>query len=321
MRSLVLGAAITVATVVRTRALATVLCGTIVLAGGAVSGLTASHSPGIEKSNLAPIEDQRVASLNAKTEAVSANTESVDSPQPTAIGKTGTSDPDLVTPAVGTTGSDRSESLVETAVVYSARKLSAETPPMQVAAPTAHDAAHTDTGNAVRTIETVDKCLVPEICIDQYLWSLYQRTPKRDTVKVVEQRKVTVTKKGKTRTVTKELTKFVDEDFTWKDPKAAEKTGMSLMDYVIGGMDRSFKLKLYHALRALDEAGLSPGITSAFRDDYRQSLTTGLKAASDRSYHGGSRRLRPRACGRSRERKGRDTCRAIRFQRKLVEMD
>ena len=304
MRSLVLGAAITVATVVRMRAnrlvrrvtrlksaaLATVLCGTIVLAGGAVSGLTASHSPGIEKPNLAPIEDQRVASLNAKTEAVSANTESVDSPQPTAIDKTGISDTDLVTPAVGTTGSDRSESLVETAAVYSSRKLSAETPPMQVAAPTAPDAAHTDTGNAVRTIETVDKCLVPEICIDQYLWSLYQRTPKRDTVKVVEQRKVTVKKKGKTRTVTKESSKLVDEDFTWKDPKAAEKTGMSLMDYVIGGMDRSFKLKLYHALRALDEAGLSPGITSAFRDDYRQSLTTGLKAASDRSYHGGSLR-------------------------------
>jgi hypothetical protein len=65
---------------------------------------------------------------------------------------------------------------------------------------------------------------------------------------------------------------------------------MSLMDYVIGGMDRSFKLKLYHALRALDEAGLAPGITSAFRDDYRQSLASGLKAASDRSYHGGSLR-------------------------------
>ena len=60
------------------------------------------------------------------------------------------------------------------------------------------------------------------------------------------------------------------------------------MDYVIGGMDRSFKLKLFHALRAADEAGLSPGITSAFRDDYRQSLASGLKAATDRSYHGGS---------------------------------
>jgi hypothetical protein len=36
------------------------------------------------------------------------------------------------------------------------------------------------------------------------------------------------------------------------------------------------------------DAGLAPGITSAFRDDYRQSLASGLKAAIDRSYHGGS---------------------------------
>ena len=71
-------------------------------------------------------------------------------------------------------------------------------------------------------------------------------------------------------------------------PKAAEKAGMSLTEYVIGGMDRDFKLKLYQALRAMDDAGLSPGITSAFRDDYRQSLASGLKAATDRSYHGGS---------------------------------
>jgi hypothetical protein len=35
---------------------------------------------------------------------------------------------------------------------------------------------------------------------------------------------------------------------------------------------------------------MSPGITSAFRDDYRQAIATGLKAASDRSYHGGSLR-------------------------------
>ena len=65
---------------------------------------------------------------------------------------------------------------------------------------------------------------------------------------------------------------------------------MSLKDYVIGGMDRGFKLKLYHALRAMDDAGLMPGITSAFRDDYRQSIASGNKAASDSSYHGGSRR-------------------------------
>ena len=126
------------------------------------------------------------------------------------------------------------------------------------------------------------------MCIDQYLWSVYQRAPKEDTIKVVEQQKVTVNKNGKLRTIIKKFTKLVDEDFTWKDPKAAEKAGMPLMEYVIGGMDRSFKLRLYHALRAMDDAGLSPGITSAFRDDYRQSLASGLKAATDRSYHGGS---------------------------------
>jgi hypothetical protein len=65
---------------------------------------------------------------------------------------------------------------------------------------------------------------------------------------------------------------------------------MSMMDYVIGGMDKSFKRKLFRTLLAAEAAGLSPGITSAFRDDYRQSIASGLKAASDRSYHGGSTR-------------------------------
>ena len=95
---------------------------------------------------------------------------------------------------------------------------------------------------------------------------------------------------GKPQTVVKEFTTLVDEDFAWKDPKASEKAGMSLMEYVIGGMDRGFKLKLYNALRAMDDAGLSPGITSAFRDDYRRSLASGLKAALNRSFHGGSLR-------------------------------
>ena len=141
---------------------------------------------------------------------------------------------------------------------------------------------------AVSSTESLDECLVREVCIDQYLWSVYQRTLKQDTVKVVERRKVTVKMNGKPQTVIKEFTKLVDEDFTWKDPKAAEKSSMSLLEYVIGGMDQGFNIKLYHALHAMDDAGLSPGITSAFRDDYRQSLASGMKAATDRSYHGGS---------------------------------
>ena len=65
---------------------------------------------------------------------------------------------------------------------------------------------------------------------------------------------------------------------------------MAMMDYVIGGMDKSFKQKLFRMLLAAEAAGLSPGITSAFRDDYRQEIASGLKAASNRSYHGGSLR-------------------------------
>jgi hypothetical protein len=161
-------------------------------------------------------------------------------------------------------------------------------PPVQVATANPSDAVPNDVKEAVSSIEILDECLVAEICIDRYLWAIYQRTPKEDTIKVHERRKVTVKKRGKTVTVTKSFTRLVDEDFTWKDSKAAEKAGMPMMDYVIGGMDRSFKLKLFYTLHAAEQAGLSPGITSAFRDDYRQSIASGLKAATDRSYHGGS---------------------------------
>ena len=155
--------------------------------------------------------------------------------------------------------------------------------------PSSEVAAAPDTAvPAMSTIEINEECLVAEICIDRFLWALYERAPKVDAIKVHERRKVTVKRKGKTVTVTRTFTRRVDEDFTWKDPKAADKFGMAMMDYVIGGMDRSFKLKLFHTLHAAEQAGLQPGITSAFRDDYRQSIATGLKAATDRSYHGGS---------------------------------
>jgi D-alanyl-D-alanine carboxypeptidase len=145
-----------------------------------------------------------------------------------------------------------------------------------------------NSGAAVESAKTPDDC--SDNCIDSYLWTLYERTPKEDSVKEHEQRQVTVKKKGKLVTVTRTVTKIADEDFAWKDFKAAENAGMPVPDYVIGGMDREFKQKLFHLLRAADDAGLSPGITSAFRDDYRQSIASGLKAANDRSYHGGSSR-------------------------------
>jgi hypothetical protein len=149
------------------------------------------------------------------------------------------------------------------------------------------------TGAANSSVDTdavLDECFVVDTCVDRYLWALYQRTPKEDSAKSEEQRKVTIKRKGKLVTVTKTFSSVVAEDFSWKDPKAAEKAGMSMMDYVIGGMDHDFKLRLFRMLHAAEEAGFAPGITSAFRDDYRQSIASGLKAADNRSYHGGSLR-------------------------------
>jgi hypothetical protein len=140
------------------------------------------------------------------------------------------------------------------------------------------------------TVAVLDECFAMDACIDRYLWALYQRTPKEDSIKVEDRRAVTIKRRGKMVTVMRSYTKLVDEDFGWKDPKAANRANMTLMDYVIGGMDKSFKRKLFRTLLAAEAAGLSPGITSAFRDDYRQSIASGLKAASDRSYHGGSTR-------------------------------
>jgi hypothetical protein len=268
---------------------AAALCGTVVLAGWVVAWLVGFGSAGIENTGAVPIEEHRAPSLTA-------NAELADAPQATAMGNAAVANDDVAAAAESVTrtatdtpaASDEPKSIVEAALADSSQMLAPESPPVRVATASTPDLVPNDFREALSSIEILDGCLVADSCVDRYLWTLYQRTPKLDTIKVQERRKVTVKKRGKTVTVTKSFTKLVDEDFTWKDPKAAEKAGMPMMDYVIGGMDRSFRLKLFHTLRAAEEAGLSPGITSAFRDDYRQSLASGLKAATDRSYHGGS---------------------------------
>jgi hypothetical protein len=211
-------------------------------------------------------------------------------PATMSVGKAATVDPDPPETASGLAGF----SAADAPVLEPPLRDSRPTPPSETRVQLASLSMLRDVKEypkpLARPAETPNECLVAEICIDEYLWSLYERTPKIDTNKVTEKIKTTVTTKGKTRTVIKTVTKYVLGDFTWKDPIAAQRAGMSLKDYVIGGMDRGFKLKLYHALRAMDDAGLMPGITSAFRDDYRQSIASGTKAASDSSYHGGSRR-------------------------------
>src|SRR3984893_9920633 len=88
-------------------------------------------------------------------------------------------------------------SIVEAALPPSSQMLPTETPPVQVATASTPDPVPSDAKEAVRSIEVLDECLVADICIDRYLWALYQRTPKEDTNKVHEGRRVKVRKKGK----------------------------------------------------------------------------------------------------------------------------
>jgi hypothetical protein len=92
--------------------------------------------------------------------------------------------------------------------------------------------------------------------VDQYLWAAYERSP---------------TKQDSTG------------DFTWKDAAAATHLGMSLKTYVIGGMDPDLRELLYHAGLAMNTARIHWTILSAFRNDYRQSLASALKAHTNNS--------------------------------------
>jgi hypothetical protein len=257
---------------------------TIVLAGSVVAWLAGFDSAVIENAGAGPVPD-RASSL-------AGDAEPADVRQAAAVDNAASDKAEAARPAELTTADEKTaapdgpQSVIATGSIDPLQQAPTETPPVQPA--TAHAPSMIPGEAGEDSIEVVDECLVMDICVDRYLWALYQRAPKEDTIRVEEQRKVTVKKKGKTRTVTQTFTRLVDEDFAWKDPKAAEKCGMPMPDYVIGGVDRSFKLRLFQALHAAEQAGLSPGITSAFRDDYRQSLASGLRAATDRSYHGGS---------------------------------
>jgi len=253
----------------RSATVTAVLCGM-----GGVAWFAGFGSAGIENTAVPTLE--RLAPFHT------ADLKLMDAPQLAALGDAGLGNVEVksVAEPVRAAVSDEPKSIAESVLTNSSEMMPSETPPLQVAT------AGTPTMPGVAVISVETECL--ESCIDRYLWALYQRTPKEDTIKVQELRKVTIKKKRKTLTITKSFTKLVDEDFTWKDPKAAEKAGMPMMDYEIGGIDRSFKVKLFRMLHAAEDAGLSPGITSGFRDDYRQSIASGLKAATDRSYHGGS---------------------------------
>jgi hypothetical protein len=166
------------------------LCGAVALAGwiGAVPaglGLLGIESDG------APSEVSRATSGTARAEHV-------DAPRATALDEHGISVADI---ASGSAALSDPPPMPQPA-----------TPPVLFAAVSPTDPVQNAATPAVNS-EALDGCPEPDVCIDQYLWSLYERTPKVDTIKVEERIKVKVKNKGKTRTVVKTLTKYITEDF------------------------------------------------------------------------------------------------------------
>jgi hypothetical protein len=102
---------------------------------------------------------------------------------------------------------------------------------------------------------------VPTDEVRAYLWKVYQRSPAKADG---------------------------HGDFTWKDITAAARLGLSVEEYVIGGIDPDFREVLYAAGHAMDAAGVEWTILSGFRDDFRQKMASGLKAKVNNSFHGGS---------------------------------
>jgi hypothetical protein len=254
------------------------LCGTVILLGCVIAAVSGLGLADIKNTHAQSIEDRATEMDNTGPEAVSAAAPMTALAE-TAIAENSLQEPSQPEATFAEVAAASMSDYVHTdakEAVSSAETLdeslpkpsqafATETRPVQIAAAvSADDVVHgdfsgvlsaeslpdsshavalgtpADSDQAATSTQSLDECLAREICIDEYLWSVYQRAPKEDTIKVIERRQVTVKVDGKARTVIKEFTTLVDEDFTWKDPKAAEKAGMSLMEYVIGGMDREF---------------------------------------------------------------------------------
>ena len=168
----------------------TALCGAVVLAVWYSAWLAGFGSAIVETTAAVPVEHRSAALLTADTERA-------DTPQPAAMGNATVANID-VTPAAepetamaadtmaapdepNTAAAPDEPLIVEAALPDSSQIPAPELPLVQVASADPSDPVPADVKKAVRRIEILDECLVVDICIDQYLWALYQRTLKEDT--------------------------------------------------------------------------------------------------------------------------------------------
>jgi hypothetical protein len=121
-------------------------------------GVTDSKNSGA----AVPLQDGSEASLSVESESLYAPNVVVDA-------DTG---PSVAANKVTETW-DESESAA-TALPLRSQVLPSETPNVQIATLSTPDPAPTDTKEAPDSVNAVDSCPVREVCIDEYLWSLYQ---------------------------------------------------------------------------------------------------------------------------------------------------
>jgi hypothetical protein len=156
----------------------------VVLVGCVVAWLAGFGSAGIENTAAALIVDRPRPSLTADAEVA-------DTPQPTAMANTAADWSDMAAPAAAVTvtsttavAPDEPEPIAKAALTDSSHTMPPETPPVRVATASTSDPLPNEAKNAVSSIEVPDECREADVCIDQYLWALYQRTPKEDTLEL-----------------------------------------------------------------------------------------------------------------------------------------
>jgi hypothetical protein len=137
------------------------LCGTVALACWVGAGLAGLGLLGTESTG-APIEVSRATSAATRADHV-------DAPRATALDEHGVSVADI---ASGTAALSDPPPMPQPA-----------RPPVPFAAVSSTDPVQNAARPAVNS-EALDACPEPDVCVDQYLWSLYERTPKVDSVSV-----------------------------------------------------------------------------------------------------------------------------------------
>ena len=177
-------------------AVTAVLCREVALPASVLVWLVAFGPPVIEN-GAEPIVDRLAVSVSAG--AKFANDKFANKLPPIALGAADlatASKSDIVTANKSATEAVTTDAttppshdpapIVTAALTDSSETPRPETPPEPAASSSTASLEPSEANLAVGSTELPDECLLTDSCVDRYLWSLYQRTPKEDTVTTKE---------------------------------------------------------------------------------------------------------------------------------------